>query len=226
MNDRMKKLFEECRQLAKDKNINVVTYHTQDGVFTVDGIDYQDGDKVKMKIIKPRLGFDGSLTNSDSNIDKLREAGVPEYAIPHIRLNAIALHLNNDIPAGVYLPNLLFRIERNHGNWLKFIETPRDNHLIYMARFMLYMNKAVYNAYLAYHSSEVAFNLTMGKSTRIAEVSELYSLEVGFKHRLLDSVAHIDYKTLQELVGWVLTDEPITFGTLKFIEVPVGFSLS
>lgn len=223
MNDRMKKLFEECRQLAKDKNIQVVLpSSTNHPTIMHGGIEYIDGGTVKASVIKGRAGA-GTFQykfNPNSPMGKLKEMGVPHSAFQEFRLGAVAGLVNHGIPVDEQMQSLVERIDAANGNWIKFIHTPSEVSPTYTEYFELYLTKAVYNTLAKNYSPTMAFRLTLGVAENIKALAEKYFEKSKTQSELVGSGVYILYGTVKDLVVHILTDEPFNPDELTFMIIP------
>ncbi|UQT02778.1 hypothetical protein SUREIYA_01830 [Serratia phage vB_SmaM-Sureiya] len=231
MNDRMKKLFEECRQLAKDKNINIViprSLQTVDHI-EIDGIKYLNADKISFNVVKGRV-VNGEFKyhlEPGTPMARLKEMNIPNDAFQNFRLNAVAGLVNHGISIDEQMKSLTDRIQAASGNWLKFIPTPAEITPVYAEYFKLYLTKAVYNGFVVAHVPTLAFKLTLALEERIQAVTDLY-LEKNRSHAAVaNSTVYVCYDTVKTLVRHVVTDEPFDPNDLFFTIMPgAAISLS
>ncbi|QGH71999.1 hypothetical protein N1M2_136 [Klebsiella phage N1M2] len=223
MNDRMKKLFEECSQLAKDKNINIVL-PTSGGPskLMVDGIEYLDGGTVKANVIKGRT-VGGSFQfkfEPGSPMAKLKEMNVPHEAFQEFRLGAVAGLVNHGIPIDEQLKSLVERIEAANGNWTKFIRTPSEITPIYNEHFELTLTKAVYNALAQSYSATMSFRLTIASKELIKEITEQYLKKNKAQVEVTGCGVYVHYDTVKELGKDITNDKPFNPDDLVFTIIP------
>ena len=221
MNDRMKKLFEECSQLAKDKNINFVLPAMGTApTMMLGGTEYHNGDMITVKVVKGRGPASGQYVFETPESRKAKELEIPYEVYQTFRLCAVGASINHSLSPSEFLNCLLERIENNKGNWLMFLDIPKPETIVHRSSILMLLSRAVYLAYRQVHTPEMSFKLTSGHALKIHKLSLAYQAKVDQIFELTGNNSYITYETVEEMVPMVLTDEPIDMDQFFFTMEP------
>lgn len=221
MNERMKKLFEECSELAKDKNINIVLPAMgTPPTMMVGGTEYHNGDMVMVKVVKGRGPASGQYIFETPELRKAKELEIPYEVYQTFKLCAVGVSINHSLSPSEFLNYLLERIEYNKGNWLMFLNIPKPETIVHRSSILMLLSRAVYLAYRQVHNPEMSFKLTSGHALKIHKLSLAYQAKVDQIFEMTGNNSYITYETVEEMVPMVLTDEPIDINKFFFTMQP------